>query len=228
MSGIAKSSLFSEMLVFGFLLPRMRKSREWGRAVWWCIAISSITLFSTTIVYLYVFPYPTAIRLNVPMFEVSRLIIFGRWIQRLESLFLIAWLISAALKLAIGLYCTAATMSQILRLPRVQTLIFPLTLLVYGFALLPNNEMTAVSMGWRVFAYLWIYLLHSSTHVDLVRRNHEAQNEETNCMKLMRRIIHCLLIPAICIPMLTGCWDRLDPREHGLYYGNWSGHRPVK
>lgn len=145
MSGIAKSSLFSEMLVFGFLLPRMRKSREWGRAVWWCIATSSITLFSTTIVYLYVFPYPTAIRLNVPMFEVSRLIIFGRWIQRLESLFLIAWLISAALKLAIGLYCTAATMSQILRLPKVQTLIFPLTLLVYGFALLPNNEMTAVS-----------------------------------------------------------------------------------
>ncbi|MEJ9218636.1 Ger(x)C family spore germination protein [Paenibacillus glucanolyticus] len=32
-------------------------------------------------------------------------------------------------------------------------------------------------------------------------------------MKLMRRIIHCLLIPAICIPMLTGCWDRLDPEN---------------
>lgn len=145
MHGIAKSSLFSEMLVFGFLLPRMRKSQEWGRAAWWCMAISSIILFSTTIVYLYVFPYPTAIRLNVPLFEVSRLIIFGRWIQRLESLFLIAWLISAAIKLAIGLYCSAATLSQILRLPKVQTLIFPLTLLVYGFALLPKSEMSAVS-----------------------------------------------------------------------------------
>jgi spore germination protein (amino acid permease) len=143
--GIIKSSLFSEMLVFGFLLPRLRKKQEWGRAAWWCILISSIMLFATTIVYLFVFPYPTAIRLNVPMFEVSRLIIFGRWIQRLESLFLIAWLISAVIKLAIGLYCAAATLSQVLKLTKVKPLIFPLSLLVYAFALLPASEMRAVA-----------------------------------------------------------------------------------
>jgi spore germination protein KB len=143
--GIVKSSLFSEMLVFGFLLPRMRTTQQWGRAAWWCIAISSITIFSTTIVYLFVFPYPTAIRLNVPMFEVSRLIFFGRWIQRLESLFLISWLICAVMKLAIGLYCSAATMSQMLRLPRVQPLIFPLAILIYVFALLPDSETMAVA-----------------------------------------------------------------------------------
>lgn len=102
-------------------------------------------LFGTTIVYLFVFPYPSAIRLNVPMFEVSRLIIFGRWIQRLESLFLIAWLISAVIKLAIGLYCAAATMSQVLKLDKVKPLIFPLSLLVYAFALLPTSEMKAVA-----------------------------------------------------------------------------------
>ncbi|WP_424767749.1 GerAB/ArcD/ProY family transporter [Paenibacillus sp. sgz302251] len=143
--GIVKSSLFSEMLVFGFLLPRMRKSQEWGRAIWWCMAVSALTLFSTTIIYLFVFPYPTAIRLNVPMYEVSRLIFFGRWIQRLESLFLIVWLISAAMKLAIGLYCTAATMSKILRLPKFQPLVFPLALLVYGFALLPESEIKVIA-----------------------------------------------------------------------------------
>ncbi|WP_158602238.1 GerAB/ArcD/ProY family transporter [Cohnella endophytica] len=144
-TGIVKSSLFSEMLVFGFLLPRMRKSQQWGRSAWWCMAISAFTIFSTTIVYLFVFPYPTAIRLNVPMFEMSRLIIFGRWIQRLESVFLITWLISAVLKLAIGLYCSAASMSQILRLPKFQPLVFPLAILAYGFALLPGSEMTAVA-----------------------------------------------------------------------------------
>jgi spore germination protein (amino acid permease) len=143
--GIIKSSLFSEMLVFGFLLPRMRKAKDCSKAAWWCIAISSIILFSTTVVYLFVFPYPTAIRLNVPMYEVSRLIIFGRWIQRLESVFLIAWLICAVIKLAIGLYCAAATMSQILRLTKVKPLIFPLAILAYTFALLPRSEMAAVA-----------------------------------------------------------------------------------
>lgn len=143
--GIVKSSLFSEMLVFGFLIPKLRKSKEGGRAAWWCIAISSLTIFSTTLVYLFVFPYPSAIRINVPMFEISRLIYFGRWIQRLESLFLVAWLLSAVMKLSIALYCAATTMSQMLRLPKFQPLIFPLAILAYSFSLLPESEMMAVA-----------------------------------------------------------------------------------
>ncbi|MCR8632273.1 GerAB/ArcD/ProY family transporter [Paenibacillus radicis (ex Xue et al. 2023)] len=143
--GIVKSSLFSELLVLGFLVPRMRKTEEWGKAAWWCMAISSIVLFSTTIVYLYVVPYPTATRLNVPMFEISRIIIFGRWIQRVESLFLIVWLLCAVIKLSIAIYCCASTLSQMLRLPRTQPLIIPLSIIIYSFALLPASEMAAVA-----------------------------------------------------------------------------------
>ncbi|WP_048743729.1 endospore germination permease [Paenibacillus sp. P22] len=142
--GLVKSSLFSEMLVFGFLLPRLRKTSQWPKAAWWCMSVSAFTIFITTFVYLFVFPYPTAIRLNVPMFELSRLVIFGRWIQRLESVFLISWLICAVVKLAIGLYCSAATLSQMMKLPKVQPVIFPLALLVYACSILPGSEMEAV------------------------------------------------------------------------------------
>ncbi|ASS65611.1 MULTISPECIES: GerAB/ArcD/ProY family transporter [unclassified Paenibacillus] len=143
--GLVKSSLFSEMLVFGFLLPRLRKKGQWGKAAWWCMGVSAFTIFITTFVYLFVFPYPTAVRLNVPMFELSRLVIFGRWIQRLESVFLIAWLICAVMKLAIGLYCSAATLSQVMKLPKIQPVIFPLALLVYACSIIPGSEMEAVS-----------------------------------------------------------------------------------
>lgn len=143
--GIVKSALFSELLVFGFLLPRIRKSEAWGRSVWWCIAIASLILFSTTVVYLYIFPYPTAIRLNVPLFEISRIVILGRWLQRVESIFLMVWLLSAVIKLSIGLYCSAFTLSQMLRIPKSQPFIFPLAIIVYSFSLLPPSEMSAVA-----------------------------------------------------------------------------------
>ncbi|WP_312474068.1 endospore germination permease [Neobacillus sp.] len=143
--GIVKSSLFSELLVFGFILPRMRKAQEWGQAVWWCLAISSVILLSTIITYMYVFPYPTATRINFPLLEISRIIIAGRWIQRVESLFLVVWLLCTVIKLSVGLYCSAATLSQMLRLPKDQLLIFPLTIIVYNLAILPTTEMTAVS-----------------------------------------------------------------------------------
>lgn len=32
-------------------------------------------------------------------------------------------------------------------------------------------------------------------------------------MKSIRRFIHCLVLSTICLPMLTGCWDRLDPEN---------------
>jgi hypothetical protein len=143
--GIVKSSLFSELLVFGFIVPRMRKAQEWGQAVWWCLVISSIILFSTIITYLYVFPYPTATRINFPLLEISRIIIAGRWIQRVESIFLVIWLLCTVIKLSVGLYCSAATLSQILHLPKDQPLIIPLCIIVFNLAILPTNEMTAVS-----------------------------------------------------------------------------------
>ncbi|WP_243864480.1 GerAB/ArcD/ProY family transporter [Paenibacillus castaneae] len=141
--GVIKSSLFSELLVLGFLLPKMRNQKEWGKVAWWSITVSSIVLLSTTILYLYIFPYPTAARINVPLLQISKLIIFGRWLQRMESLFLIVWLICTVIKLAVSLYCTVSSLSQIIRLPRHQSLVFPITIIIFSFAMLPDSEMTA-------------------------------------------------------------------------------------
>lgn len=143
--GIIKSSLFTELLAFGFIVPRMRKTKEWGIAVWVCIVVSSVILLSTIITYLYIFPYPTATRINFPLLEVSRIIIAGRWIQRVESIFLIVWLLCTIIKLSVGMYCSAATLSQILHLPKDQLLIFPLAIIMYHLALMPDNEMDAVA-----------------------------------------------------------------------------------
>ncbi|WP_282941455.1 GerAB/ArcD/ProY family transporter [Paenibacillus sp. RC67] len=145
-SGIIKTSLFSEMLVFGFLLPLMRKEQEWGRAGWWCMGVSSLILLSTVIVCLFVFPYPTISRINTPVFEISRIIISGRWIQRVEIIFLVVWLLCTVIKLAVGMYCSATTLSQILHLPKHRLLVFPLAILVYSFSILPESEMEAIAL----------------------------------------------------------------------------------
>lgn len=145
-SGLVQSSLFMELLVFGFIAPRMRRKKEWVKAAWWCIVISSLILLSTIITYLYVFPYPTGLRVNSPLLEISRLIIAGRWIQRVESIFLIVWLLCTVIKLSVGLYCSAATMSQMLKLPKDRMLVFPLAILIFYLALWPANETLAVNL----------------------------------------------------------------------------------
>jgi hypothetical protein len=143
--GVVKTSLFSELLVLGFLVPRMRNVKEWGRAATWCMVVAAVVLFSSTLVYLYVFPYPSSLRIPNPLFEISRVIISGRWVQRIESIFLVVWLLSAVIKLSIALYCSASTLAQVLRIPTFRPLIFPLSLLVYSFAKLPESEMAVIA-----------------------------------------------------------------------------------
>ncbi|NOV03845.1 GerAB/ArcD/ProY family transporter [Paenibacillus planticolens] len=143
--GLVKSSLFSELLVLGYLMPKMRKETEWARTAWWCLTISSFVFLCVMIVSLYVFPYPTLSRINTPLFEISRIINFGRWIQRVEVLFLVVWLLCTVIKLAIGLYCSSSTLAQILRLPTHQPLIFPLSILAFSLSLTPKSEMTAIA-----------------------------------------------------------------------------------
>ncbi|TCP53405.1 spore germination protein (amino acid permease) [Tumebacillus sp. BK434] len=175
--GVVRSSLFSELLVLGFLVPRLRKRKEWERVVWPCMLISSLILFSTILAYLYIFPYPAGLRISFPLYEISRVIMFGRWVQRVESLFLVVWLTCAVIKLAIGLYCSASTLAQVLRMPAFHPLIFPLSILAYSLALLPESLMSAVEWDrdyLRIYGSLFSICLPLMTWlVSLVRRKRQ-------------------------------------------------------
>lgn len=137
--GLVKSSLLGELLIFGLLAPSFRRPELLSRAVYWTLGISGALLLATVLAFTLFAPFPTSERMAFPVLQMSRLIIGGRWFQRLEGLYLIAWVICAVVKLAVGLYGCAAILAQMLRVQSHRVLIFPLAMLAYNAAAMPPN-----------------------------------------------------------------------------------------
>lgn len=204
--GLVTTSTVSELLIFGLLAPAFRERQQLLRAVRWSLLLAGALQLLTILVWLTVFPYPAAARLTFPLLAVSRLVVAGRWIQRIEALFLLTWLVCAVVKLSVGLYAATATVAETLRLPTYRPLLPAISLLIYACAMLPPSLIHAewwdrvlvrqygglISIGLPALTWL----------VSLLRR---APRMRAGAL---------LLVP--CLLLLSGCWDRTDP-EHLVY-----------
>lgn len=157
MWGLAKVSSFAELLLLGLLLPHFRDSGSLKVVARWSIGLSIVVMVGTVLFYQYIFPWPGGGRVSFPLLEVSRLIITGRWVQRMESVFFLVWIIMATLSAATGLYATVRTLAETIGLENERHLVLPVALTVYSMAQAPNNLSAAVawdSDGIRVWGWI--------------------------------------------------------------------------
>ncbi len=156
--GVLSVSLFSEILIVGVLGAELRQREKLVKAAWWSLLMGGLFLLGTVLVHLVVFPYPSSARVSFPLLEISRLIVTGRWLQRVESVFFVIWVMVGALKVSVAHYGCCRTLAHIVRLPRYQYLVIPLAVTLYSASLLPPNLTTAVdldanilrSVGWII------------------------------------------------------------------------------
>lgn len=144
--GLVKVSLFGEILVIALLAGQFRSRRDLAQSGWWTLMLSAFFFLITVVAHSYVFPYPASAKISFPLLEISRVIITGRWLQRLEAIFFIIWVLAGALKLAISLYGCARVLAHVMKLPQFQHLVVPLALLSYSAALLPPSLPAAVQL----------------------------------------------------------------------------------
>ncbi|MEW6540615.1 MAG: GerAB/ArcD/ProY family transporter [Bacillota bacterium] len=104
------------------------------------------------LVSLLVFTYPAVREPVLPMFELARIVMWGRFFVRMETLFLPLWIFSALIGLAAALYICTAVAARALKLPYHRPLILPTMVLILAGAFAPPNYSTAVELGFAVTA----------------------------------------------------------------------------
>ncbi|MFZ5814249.1 MAG: GerAB/ArcD/ProY family transporter, partial [Bacillota bacterium] len=158
--GLLKTSLLGEILLIGIVGNRFRSQKDLAQVGWWTLGLSTLLLLATVVVYLYVFPYPAASRVSFPLLEISRVIVTGRWLQRVETIFLIIWVLAGALKLMAGLYGAAKALGQVMQLATTRLLVMPLAALAYSLAFLPSSLPEAVQWDANLLRnYGWVISL---------------------------------------------------------------------
>jgi spore germination protein (amino acid permease) len=138
-------SSFAEVIALAYLIPFVPFDKQKIRGIG--VKSISITMFLFTIfiaAYLMTFQYPTSTETFVPVYQLSRSIFLGHYLQRVEAFFVIFAVFTAFLRLAMGLFVTLHVLKDTLRLPNYHPLLAVFSLLLFTIAFTPKDVIESV------------------------------------------------------------------------------------
>ncbi len=159
--GMPRISVFVGIILVYFLYPFIRKKSLFKTVGYRSIILSGIFFFTGVLVFALVYQYPTGTENFLPIYQLSRLVDYGRFFQRVESMFVIIWVASALLHLSINLFLIPYVFKKTFKLKYYKPLILPFAIIVYALAFFPENLTSTIELEkhFRNFAWLVTFLL---------------------------------------------------------------------
>lgn len=118
--GSFRLEMFESIFLILLLGPQVKNIKK--ATIGSFLLISTLTLIIAILLF-GIFPYPTSLENYFPLFELNRLISFGRFVQRLESIYILIWLIAIYIYISLGTSYTVQTFSKLFNLKYIKRFI---------------------------------------------------------------------------------------------------------
>lgn len=161
-TGLLRSSDYDEVIILAFIINSIHGLKTFKKVGYTSIIISGITFSLTILFTILSFTYSGGRENLSSLFELSRAIYFNRFVQRLESIFLFAWVISSLVSVSIAFYISISLYTKAFKIPYHRPLIFPFSFLLFMIALIPKNmsEVFQVNIHFiREYSCFFIYTI---------------------------------------------------------------------
>lgn len=139
LEGLWLSSMVSDAVVLLAVAYAFRQSAYFRTSGLVGILLFGLLATVTVVVLVGIFGAPDAAQQPFPMFNLARLVYFGRFGQRFESLMVMFWFFAAAVRLALLLHGAVVSLAGALRLPYYRPLLFPLAVVAVAVSILPKD-----------------------------------------------------------------------------------------
>lgn len=130
-----KLSIFSSFLILFLMVPFFKK-RYLKRVGFSTIIISGLLLIWSTLSFILVFPYETAVDKKIPIFQMARHIEFGNYLQRIESIFVLICSICGLMFLCVIFTFIIYVFAKTFDLNRSRPMILPMAIIAFSIVLL--------------------------------------------------------------------------------------------
>ena len=110
--GLLRASIFSPIIYLFFITPFIKTHKNLKLAGYIGVGVSGILLIVSALAYLMVYPYPVSTESFLPIYQLSRLVSYGRFFQRIESIFLLIWVSSSLLYLSVILFLSVISLRK--------------------------------------------------------------------------------------------------------------------
>lgn len=152
--GITNLSSFGGIAFIYFLPPYLENPNKFKHISLLSTGITTIYLILSVASLLFLFSFYINATEISPLYNATRYIEFGSFVQRLESVFLLIWIIAFACYLSIIIKFSITTFKKILNLKTEMPLIDSFGLAILSIALLPKNFAVLQTFESQVYPYL--------------------------------------------------------------------------
>lgn len=159
-SGFFSVTVYGPILYLFLITPFIKTHKNFKKIGYISLGISSFYFLVSILVFIAVIPVSTGIELFIPVFQLARLVNYGMFLQRIESLFMLSWATSALMYLSAILFFLVYIFQKTFKLMYYKPLILPFAVIIFSLSILPSNLMTAIALETKYYsAFGWIVTL---------------------------------------------------------------------
>lgn len=152
--GIGNIYAFSGIAFLYFLPPLLKKPENFKKVSITSCILFAIYLILTVSIILFMFSYFISIDEILPLYVVARFIELGTFFVRLESIFLLIWMVIFACYLSIVVRFCMLIFKKITNIKQIRALSYPFAILVLSISLLPKTYANAKHYESNVYPYV--------------------------------------------------------------------------
>jgi len=154
---LSRISIYSALSGVYFIAPFIGKHKDFKKVGYWSLIIICLLFTLGTMLYILVVPYPTSTEYFIPFLHLARYVSYGRFFQRIESVFILMWTLSAFSYLSGGLFLLLYMIKKTFRLEYYRPLAIPIAIILYSICFIPSSLMYSVTIEGEILRrYAWI------------------------------------------------------------------------
>lgn len=160
--GILRSSAYSEPVMLAFIINSIHGVGNFKKIGLLSLVLSGVIISISIFCDLMAFSFTVGSENVSSLFQLSRIIYFSRFFQRVESIFIIIWVITAVITVAATFYIAVSIFCKAFRVNNHRPLLFPASFLTFMIALLPENLVQVAELYVlyiRQYSIFFVYLI---------------------------------------------------------------------
>ena len=152
--GLGNLASFGGIAYLYFLPPLLKEPEKMKKIALVSVVITAIYLILCVATLLFMFSFFVNTNEITPLYNTTRYIEFGNFFQRLDSLFLLIWILAFACYLSIVSKFAMSIFKKLTHIDTKKPLIDIFGLLIFGIALLPKNVAISQTFESDIYPYL--------------------------------------------------------------------------
>lgn len=156
--GFLRSSAYEEVLTLPIIMTSIHSVKDCKKIGTISVLLAGLIFSITFLCYLMAYRYTMGSENLSGIFQLSRIIYFSRYLQRVESVFLFAWVISSLITVSTAFYLSIRVYCQSFDIANHRPILLPFALLMYVVALQPKSVSELIDVNLRFIRQYSLYL----------------------------------------------------------------------